>query len=244
MFFVDKPYISEFFKATVRDNSIPVVGTDIAEKMNLYRGTNIITEEQAIETVKQLDHPTIYTTSENSYHWISKHLHFSDLPRKIDLFKNKSKFRQLTKSIFPNFYFIEIAKKDLKRIEFYKIPLPFIIKPKIGIDSRKVYKVSSYEEWVQTTNLIAEEREQNRNLYPESVLNTNSFIMEEYVNGEEFAVDGYYNSIGEPIILGIFKHIFSLDNSVNDRVYFSSKEIIENHLYEFTCSKKLVIWLK
>ncbi|MDJ0516249.1 MAG: hypothetical protein QNJ74_08285 [Trichodesmium sp. MO_231.B1] len=75
MFFVDKPYVSEFFKATVRDNAIPVVGTDIAQKMSLYSGTKIITEERAIEIVKQLDNPTIYTTSENSYHWISKHLH-------------------------------------------------------------------------------------------------------------------------------------------------------------------------
>ncbi|GGA37333.1 ATP-grasp domain-containing protein [Okeania sp. KiyG1] len=234
MFFVDKPYVSEFFKATVRDNAIPVVGTDIAQKMSLYTGTKIITEEQAIEIVKQLDNPTIYTTSENSYHWISRHLHFSDLPEKIELFKNKSKFRKLTKSIFPNFYFREIPTKDLKRIEFNQIPLPFIIKPTIGIDSRKVYKVSSYSEWVKTIDLITKEIAPTRNLYPESVLNTNSFIIEEYIDGEEFAVDAYYNSIGEPVILGIFKHIFSSDNSVSDRVYFSSKEILESNHEEFT----------
>ncbi|WP_293157179.1 hypothetical protein [Okeania sp. SIO2C9] len=35
--------------------------------MSLYTGTNIITEERAIEIVKQLDNPTIYNTSENSY---------------------------------------------------------------------------------------------------------------------------------------------------------------------------------
>ncbi|NEQ74304.1 MAG: ATP-grasp domain-containing protein [Okeania sp. SIO2C9] len=123
-------------------------------------------------------------TSENSYHWISKHLYFSDIPEKIELFKNKYKFRKLTKSIFPNFYFREIPKKDLKRIEFNQIPLPFIIKPTIGIDSRKVYKVSSYEEWMKTIDLIKEEIAQTKNLYPESVLNTNSFIIEEYINGE------------------------------------------------------------
>ncbi|MEB3342777.1 MAG: hypothetical protein VKJ25_18730 [Okeania sp.] len=83
MFFVDKPYISEFFKATIRDNAIPVVGTDIAQKMNLYSGTNIITEDQAIEIVKQLKNPPIYTTSQNSYHWISEHLHFSDISEQI-----------------------------------------------------------------------------------------------------------------------------------------------------------------
>ncbi len=152
--------------------------------MNLYNGTNIITEDQAIETIKQLENPPIYTTSENSYHWISKHLDFSDIPEKIELFKNKSKFRQLIKSIFPNFYFREIAKKYLKKIEFNQITLPFIIKPITVFFSIGVYQVSSYEEWVKTIDLITEEIDQTRNLYPECVLNTNSFIIEEYIDGE------------------------------------------------------------
>lgn len=164
--------------------------------MNLYNGTKIITEEQAIEIVKQLDNPIIYTTSENSYHWISEHFYFTDIPEKIELFKNKWKFRQLTKSIFPNFYFKEIPKKDLKTIELDKIPIPFIIKPTIGFLSMGVYQVSSYEEWLKTIDLITEEIDQTINLYPESVLNTNSFIIEEYIDGEEFAIDAYYNSIG------------------------------------------------
>ncbi|RQH10356.1 hypothetical protein D5R40_24870 [Okeania hirsuta] len=100
------------------------------------------------EIVKQLDNQTIYTTSENSYYWISKHLHFSEIPEKIELFKNKYKFRKLTKSIFPNFYFREIPTKDLKRIEFDQIPLPFILKPITGFFSMGVYKVSSYTNFI------------------------------------------------------------------------------------------------
>ena len=57
MFFVDKPYVSEIFKITVRDNAIPVVGTDIAKKLDLYGGTKIISEDRAIEMVRELDTP-------------------------------------------------------------------------------------------------------------------------------------------------------------------------------------------
>ena len=53
MFFADKPYISDFFKQTVRDNNIPVVGTEIAEKLGLYSGTKIISEEAAIEMARK-----------------------------------------------------------------------------------------------------------------------------------------------------------------------------------------------
>lgn len=66
MFFVDKPYVSEFFKMTVRDNAIPVVGTEIAKKLGLYSGTKVISEDEAIEIARKTDNPVMYMASENS----------------------------------------------------------------------------------------------------------------------------------------------------------------------------------
>ena len=234
MFFVDKPYVSDFFKMTVRDNAIPVVGTDIAKKLDLYSGTKIISENKAIEMARESDNPTIYTTSENSIGWISKHLAFINLPEKIALFKDKLKFRELIKSIFPNFYFKKVRVEDLKKVLFNEMPLPFIIKPTVGFMSMGVYKVSNLEEWTNTIDSIIAEIDQIKDLYPAEVLDTSSFIIEQCINGEEFAVDAYYNSIGEPVILNILKHTFSSETDVSDRVYISSKEIIESNLEEFT----------
>jgi len=234
MFFVDKPYVSDFFKMTVRDNAIPVVGTDIAKKLGLYSGTKVISEDRAIEMARELDNLAVYTTSENSIGWIAKHLAFINLPEKIALFKDKLKFRELTKSIFPNFYFKKVRVEDFKKVQFNEMPLPFIIKPTVGFFSMGVYKVSNFEEWTNTIDLIIAEIDQVKDLYPAEVLDTSSFIIEQCINGEEFAVDAYYNSIGEPVILSILKHAFSSDADVSDRVYVSSKKIIENNLKEFT----------
>lgn len=66
MFFADKPYISDLFKQTVRDNNIPVVGTEIAEKLGLYSGTNIISEKEAVDMARASGDLRIYTTSENA----------------------------------------------------------------------------------------------------------------------------------------------------------------------------------
>jgi len=234
MFFVDKPYVSDFFKMTVRDNAIPVVGTDIAKKLGLYSGTKVISEDRAIEMARELDNLTIYTTSENSIGWISKHLAFINLPKKIALFKDKLKFRELIKSIFPNFYFKKVRVEDLKKVQFNEMPLPFIIKPTVGFMSMGVYKVSNLEEWTNTIDSIIAEIDQIKDLYPAEVLDASLFIIEQCINGEEFAVDAYYNSIGEPVILSILKHTFSSETDVSDRVYISSKEIIESNLEEFT----------
>ena len=219
---------------TVKDNDIPVVGTEIAKKLGLYSGTKVISEDEAIEIARKTDNPVMYMTSENSIDWITKNLAFSNLPEKIALFKDKLKFRELTKSIFPSFYFKGVCVEDLTKIQFKEITQPFIIKPKVGFFSMGVYKVSSYKEWINTIDLIIEEIEQIKDLYPKEVLDTSSFIIEQCINGEEFAVDAYYNSTGEPVILSILKHTFSSDKDVSDRVYTSSKDIIENNLKEFT----------
>ena len=234
MIFVNEPYVSKFFKRTVKDNNIPIVGTEIAKKIDLYNGTNIIGEDEAIEIVRKTNIPIMYMTSENSIDWITKHLAFSDLPEKIKFFKDKLKFRELTKSIFPNFIFKEVRVENLKKIQFNELPLPFIIKPTVGFFSMGVYKVSNFEEWENVIDSIIAEIDQTKDLYPEEVLDTSSFIIEQCIPGEEFAVDAYYNSIGEPVILGIFRHTFSSDEDVSDRVYTTSKEIIENNLKEFT----------
>jgi len=234
MFFIDKPYVSDFFKMTVRDNAIPVVGTDIAKKLGLYSGTKVISEDRAIEIARESDNLIVYTTSENSIGWITKHLAFINLPEKIALFKDKLKFRELIKSIFPNFYFKKVRVEDLKKVLFNEMPLPFIIKPTVGFMSMGVYKVSNLEEWTNTIDSIIAEIDQIKDLYPTEVLDTSSFIIEQCINGEEFAVDAYYNSIGKPVILSILKHTFSSETDVSDRVYISSKKIIESNLEEFT----------
>jgi hypothetical protein len=235
MFFADKPYISDFFKRTVKDNKIPVVGTEIAGKLGLYNGTKIISEEAAIEMVRanDLGELRIYTTSENAIGWIAKHLAFSDLPKKIALFKDKVKFRELTKPLFPYFRFMGVRLEDLKKVQVDNFPLPFIIKPAVGFFSVGVHKITRYEDWLDAVDSIIAETNKNKNSYPEEVLNASSFIIEQCINGDEYAFDAYFDSNGEPVVLSILKHTFSSDTDVSDRVYTTSKEIIEENLDEF-----------
>ncbi len=234
MFFVDKPYISDLFKKTVRDHAIPVMGTEISQEMDLYSGTIFLTEAEAVELARQPGELALYTTSENSLGWIAEHLSFSDLVKKIELFKNKTKFRELTKSMVPDFFFKSVKVEDLADIQFSELPTPLIIKPSTGFMSEGVHKVRNAAEWNRALNLIQVETDQNQDIYPREVVDTSSFIIESCVKGDEFALDVYFDLNGEPVILNILKHTFSSADDVSDRIYTSSKEIIENNLNEFT----------
>lgn len=234
MILVDKPYLSEFLKETSRKYNLPIIQTQAALEMGLNDGDNLLVEDMAIAQLRSAEKLRLYTTSENTIGWIIRNLSFSSLPEKIELFKNKAKFRALTRSILPDFYFREILFTELDTLDFNEFPLPFIIKPNVGFFSMGVHKVSSAEDWDAAKHAIQASVVEKNDLFPSEVLNTDTFIIEEYILGEEFAIDAYFDDNAAPVILGIYKHLFSSDKDVSDRIYITSKEIIEENLAPFT----------
>jgi len=79
-----------------------------------------------------------------------------------------------------------------------------------------------------------------KSLFPPEVMDDRKFIIEQCIKGDEFAIDAYFNHQGEPVIVGILKHLFSSGADVSDRIYYTSKEVIEKHLEPMAQFLKLV----
>ncbi|NLO28991.1 MAG: ATP-grasp domain-containing protein [Methanosarcina mazei] len=229
MLILDYPYVSEFLKNTAAELQIPVLKNEMATGIDTEKKLRLLEEAEFIEFIKGKGEYAIYSSSENSIGWISENLGFTGLPEKIQLFKNKIKFRELLEMIYPDFYFQGIEFDKLDEIQTEEIKKPFIIKPATGFFSLGVYKVSTDEEWDAVLERIKIEVEEIRGRYPVQVLDTGKFIIEENIEGEEFAVDAYFYSEGKPVVLNILKHIFSSENDVSDRVYFTSKSVMETY---------------
>ncbi|MCD6596766.1 MAG: ATP-grasp domain-containing protein [Bacteroidales bacterium] len=234
MIFVDKPYVSDFLKETIRKNKFPLVQTEVTKELGLNEGYNILNEEEAIQSAKSIKTLLIYTNSENSIGWIAEHLKFTGLPEKINLFKDKVRFRKMIKPMYPDFYFKEVLLNDLDELNIDHIPLPFVIKPSVGFFSVGVHMVSVRDEWEDTKKAIRADLHAMEDAYPQEVIDTSVFIIEEIIEGDEFAVDAYFDSEGNPVILNIYEHVFSSKDDVSDRVYISSKSVIESNLDQFT----------
>ena len=99
-----------------------------------------------------------------------------------------------------------------------------MIKPSLGFFSLGVHIVHNMKDW----DIAKRELNQKNlgSLFPEEVLSATSFIIEEYIVGEEYAVDCYFNNEGEVVILNILHHKFSSGTDISDRVYSTSKDII------------------
>lgn len=230
MILIDQPYISSFLIKTIKENNLEIISTDAARAMILDNSLNWISEKEAVEFIKNNPGCPLYTNSENTISWIEKNLASTKLPGQIQVFKNKIMFRELLKKIFPNYFFKGIKFEELAHLSMEKVKFPFIIKPAVGFFSLGVHKVDNHEEWPQVLNKITNDIAEIRSFYPNEVVDTSNFIVEECIEGEEYAMDCYFNKDGEPIILSILHHRFSTGKDVNDRVYTTSEEIIEKHL--------------
>lgn len=229
MILVDRPYVSKLLEDTIIKNNIPTLST--IDDVDLIRSDKLklLNSDNALEIVKG-NGLRIYSNSENTIDWITKNLKDTYLPEKINLFKDKVKFRELLKVICPNFYYKKVKASELKSLSIDEIRIPFIIKPAVGFFSMGVHKVSNINEWDRTIELMEKELEDVKGLYPEEVMDAKYFIIEECIEGEEYAIDAYFDSNGNPVILGILKHIFSSGEDVSDRVYITSKEIINTNM--------------
>ncbi len=234
MLIIDKPYVSDFLIDTIKNNHYPVLKTDVSQTYKKTIGASLLSDQEFIEQYRNASSPKVYTNSENAIGWISEHLAFSELPNIIALFKDKYRFRQLTQKMYPELYFKSIDSHHLNSISNDDLKFPFIIKPAIGFFSMGVFKVNSPYEWESTKMRISEEIKQVKHLYPTEVLDVDTFIIEEYIEGDEYAFDAYYDKDGRAVLLNAYKHYFASSEDVSDRVYYTSKQIIEEHHERFS----------
>ena len=231
MFLVDKPFISKFLIETIRDFNFRVISTPNARELVNDDSLEWIAENEAINLLKSNSTYPLYCVSENGLDWIEQHLKETERASQISVLKDKFKFRELIKNIFPDFYFKKVSLREIHVLDSNEVSFPFVIKPSIGFFSIGVHIVKNEEDWMNAKDELQPEK--LKSIFPESVLNTSNFIIEEFIDGEEYAIDYYHDHEGKVVILNILHHVFSSGKDTSDRVYTTSKNIIVKHEKKF-----------
>ncbi|WP_432738337.1 ATP-grasp domain-containing protein [Maridesulfovibrio sp. FT414] len=233
MIILEKPYVSDFLKKTLLELAPVVLDNDSARKALGGISIKLTAENDFALRYRDNPHQPVYSNSENAIDWIDNNLGGNGLPGKVRLFKDKGAFRKLVRDMFPNFFYRTVKFEDLAGVDSATLPIPCVIKPSVGFFSLGVHMVESVDEWDKAVAAIQNEVEHIRSMYPAKVLELDNFIIEECINGEEFAVDAYYDSEGSPVIINILGHLFASSDDVSDRCYITSSEIIGEHHDEF-----------
>lgn len=225
MFILNNPYISDFLIETIKENKYKVLDNEISR--NYFKEEELISDELAKKE------QVFYSNSENSIDWIIENLPESQVSEMIKISKDKILFRKMLSKIYPDYYFKNITLSELKKIDSADLKYPFILKPSVGFLSFGVYPIYNESDFREVISKIDSDIEKLNGVFPISVVNCTNFIIEEMIEGDEFAIDAYFNNDGKAVILNIFQHPFLDSNDVSDRVYFTSRKIIQKYLKSF-----------
>ena len=228
MIILDKPYVSDYLKGRIAAKRIPVLDTPAA-RAALGDSPNLMGRDEFVARVRDGHAPRLYANSENAIGWVAENLRFCGLPDLVDRCKDKERFRELVRPMFPDYRFEGVDFDDLDAVDPSLFAKPFIIKPAVGFFSLGVHKVDDDAQWPETVTAIRAEVGGIHSQYPDQVLDTGRFIIEENIPGEEYAVDVYWNAEGEAVILNVLHHSFPDENNVADRVYVTSPAIVREH---------------
>ncbi len=230
MFLIDGPYVSEYLKRTLVSAQIPVIKTQAATQYLSGHEINFIDEVAACEFLKTNTEAVIYTNSENALDWIYRNLPKSELTETIKKVKDKVAFRESLNSHHPDYYFKGFTLSELHEVDPTVLPFPVILKPSIGFFSLGVQSIEDSDHWNASLSAFDKTLKTSEGLYPKGVLDNSSFIVEEILRGDEFAIDCYFDEQGQVIVLNIMKHLFASESDVNDRVYFTSGNLMNEYL--------------
>ncbi|MFE4430501.1 ATP-grasp domain-containing protein [Peribacillus butanolivorans] len=229
MIILNEPIVSPILLKVLEKQQFPVLehgrwrNTLSSEKLNIQKDTEFF---KSMEMGKR-----ILTNSENGITLLG---HFQPNSHEYiwsRLLKDKSQVRNLTKSLYPDFYFQEIDLSIISDMDKKQIPFPVVIKPNIGYSSVGVHKVKNEQDWDIAVSHLKEDLLHSDGLYDSTVVGSQTVLIEEWIQGEEYAIDGYFNQDGEPIILNAFKRLFKDDYDTSDRIYYTSK-IAVNEIYD------------
>ncbi len=227
MFLIDKPFVSDFLIETIKDNNYKIIATKVAIELVKDDSLAWIAEEEALALLKNNPEISLYSNSENALAWIDEYYGESKLSNQLQVLKNKVKFRELIKELFPDFYFKQISIEEIQRLSDDEIRFPFVIKPAVGFFSIGVHIVENEKDWIKAKSEL--QADKLKSIFPENVLNTSNFIIEEFIRGEEYAIDYYYDNNGDAVVLNVLHHLFSSGTDTSDRVYSTSKAIIDKY---------------
>jgi len=168
----------------------------------------------------------IAITSENVLDPVLKRLDDPHRCQTIAALKDKSRCREMLSTLYPDFYFKRATLDELDQIT-----LPpdrtFVIKPNKGYFATAIKYVTSETDLREIRDEITDELKRKSEIFADTVLSDNEVIIEAFIEGEEYAVDMFFTSDGEPAIVNIYHHPIPENPDYLHALYYSSKPVFD-----------------
>ncbi len=194
------------------------------ETLPLTNGLEMISDDYLIKTDLYFEaNQKVCITSETSIEIIANRID-TNRANAIQKLKDKFAFREILSKVYTNYEYRLIKATDIKNLSVTK---KMIIKPIKGCFGTAVRIIEPTTDFKKLSLDLSNELLKNGSVFTESVLSKDDFIIEQFIEGEEYAVDMFYNSQGVPCIVNIYHHPMPNNKAYLHMIYYSSKEVFD-----------------
>jgi hypothetical protein len=226
---LDRPYVSKLLEDTLARLHEPVLLDNPEVTLRDRARLNLVDPETFFTYLATAERPRAYTNSEDTLGRVTAAAAGTALGRRIRVAKDKALMRERLQPLYPDLFFTRVTPEELASTPASGLPYPLIVKPAVGFFSLGVVSARSPEEWDAARAQLTADLEAARGLFPESVLDATQLLVEQRVEGREFAIDTYFDAAGIPVLLNVMEHIFRDTEDTDDRVYLTSASIIREY---------------
>lgn len=233
MIIVEKPFVSEPLITWMEETQHPVLDNDMAREL-VTQGHNLFLCDDESSAARIATGERTYTNSENALGWIFDHVNNQELLDAVSVFKNKHETRVRLAELDPDLYYRTVTFDEVQDLDYNDLPKRFVIKPSTGFGSMGVYMIEDTKGLADAKNHIAQDYKIWLERYPEAVIQAGEFIIEEYIEGQEYALEAYFDENGSVHLLNVLRHDFADDTDMSDRLYITSPAMVEDMRELFT----------
>ncbi|MGF1673350.1 MAG: ATP-grasp domain-containing protein, partial [Rivularia sp. (in: cyanobacteria)] len=185
---------------------------------------NILNDAEAASSIQDKN-AVVIMNWEASLSFILENLPQQRL-NQVNTFKNKATFRKLIKEFYPDLFYVELTRETLPDFRFPKQVNTVVLKPSLGTASIGIHIVHGQKEWLKAVDSVLKDIDIAKEHMNPAMLNDSCFLVEEFIDGDEFACDGFWNAHGKTVITGIYQHPFASNSDVSDTVYYTSTKVV------------------
>jgi hypothetical protein len=173
----------------------------------------------------------VYVPSETSLSIVMDRMQDKNYVEGINKLKNKYFCREVLSSIYPDFYFAKATLAEIPGLEFGDKKV--VIKPLKGFFGTGVRIADKDTDLHQLAYEMNKEVQASVKFFPESILTRDEYIIEEYITGNEYAVDMFFDEHGKPAIMNIYFHPEPEIADYFHLMYYTNKGIFDSYLNTF-----------
>ncbi|OQY39116.1 MAG: hypothetical protein B6226_02475 [Candidatus Cloacimonetes bacterium 4572_65] len=201
---------------------------DIAKREDVIAMSGDELEKSDIRFSKE---DLVYVPSETSLDIVLQRIDGAELIDNINKLKNKYFCREVLESIYPDFYYAKATLEELPSLELGDKKV--VIKPLKGFFGTGVRFADKSTDIVALIEDMRKEVEESGKFFSEAVLTKNEYIIEEFISGDEYAVDMFFDSEGKPSVMNIYLHPESAVADYFHLMYYTNEDIFNSYLDKF-----------